>query len=64
MSANGQLARTFGGHEDRLIAFVCECGDPGCYRGVLLTIEEYERRRPGLIVHDGHRRPHARFLAR
>jgi hypothetical protein len=29
----------------RPIAFVCECGDPGCARSVVLTDTEYDERR-------------------
>lgn len=27
------------------VAFFCECSDPGCYRPVWLTLEEYETAR-------------------
>jgi len=42
------------GTKNRLIAFVCECGSTSCHRTVPLTLEEYEQRRPGLIVHADH----------
>jgi hypothetical protein len=55
---NTHRARVFGPDTARVIGFVCECGDPGCRRTVALTLAEYNRRRPGLIVHEvhGHRR--------
>jgi hypothetical protein len=31
--------------EGRLIAFVCECGQPGCTRTIVLTDAEYDARR-------------------
>ena len=42
------------GTKNRLIAFVCECESTSCHRTVPLTLEEYEQRRPGLIVHADH----------
>lgn len=53
-AANAFRARVFGGDLSRPIAFVCECGDPACSRTVILTVDEYHRRRPGLLVHDEH----------
>jgi len=50
---NDDRRRLFGA-AGRLIAFVCECGDPHCHDSVLLTAADYEARRPGLIVHDRH----------
>lgn len=38
----------------RPLALVCECGDPDCARTVVLSVTEYERRRPGPILHDAH----------
>jgi hypothetical protein len=38
----------------RPIVFVCECGRLDCMAAVLLTIEEYDACRPGLITADGH----------
>ena len=38
----------------RLIGFVCECGDPTCRRTVALTLDEYSRSRPGLLLHAAH----------
>ncbi len=40
----------------RQIAFICECGRRDCNRTVLLTPEQYEARRPGLILHEIHQR--------
>ena len=51
---NESRRRLFGGDRERTIAFVCECGDPGCRRSVLLTPEQYEERRGGSIVHAEH----------
>lgn len=53
-STNSHRARLFGTDAARVIGFVCECGDPGCYRTVALTLAEYEQRRPGLILHEVH----------
>jgi hypothetical protein len=51
---NDDRFRVFGGH-GRVIAFVCECADPGCSKTVLLTEEDYDkRRREGLILHPSH----------
>jgi len=53
-AANAFRARVFGDDRARPIAFVCECGDPACSRTVILSVDEYHRRRPGLLVHDEH----------
>lgn len=53
-AANAFRARVFGQDPARPIAFVCECGDPTCCRTVVLTLDEYDRRRPGLLIHDDH----------
>ena len=50
---NEDRKRVFGGSE-RLIAFICECSDPQCHETVMLTETEYDLRRPGLVVRDGH----------
>ncbi|HVA32423.1 MAG TPA: hypothetical protein VMU58_14260 [Gaiellaceae bacterium] len=34
--------------------FICECGDPTCRRTVILTLDEYEQRRPDPILHLDH----------
>ena len=36
------------------LALLCECGDPACLRTVLLTLEEYDNRRPEPVVHPEH----------
>jgi hypothetical protein len=51
---NESRRRLFGADRERMIAFVCECGDPDCRRSVLLTPEQYEERRGGPIVHAEH----------
>jgi hypothetical protein len=38
----------------KVIEFICECGDPSCRRTVVLTLAEYERRRPAPILHPDH----------
>jgi len=53
-TANTFRARVFGDDAARLIAFICECGRPSCHRTVPLTLDEYEQRRPELIVHPDH----------
>ena len=51
--------RAFGGDDpDKLVAFICECGDPQCHSTALLTGREYEQRRAtdaAPIVCPGHR---------
>src|SRR5437763_1573893 len=43
------------GASGRTLALLCECDDPGCTRTVLLSLEEYDARRPGgAIVHPEH----------
>jgi hypothetical protein len=47
-----------GGAGDKLIAFICECGDPDCHSTALLTVREYEQRTAtddAPIVYPGHR---------
>jgi len=34
--------------------FICECGDPTCRRTIVLTLAEYEQRRPDPILHPDH----------
>jgi len=50
---NADRRRRFG-EPGRLIAFVCECGDPTCRRTVVLTPEEYDANRLGPILHSEH----------
>lgn len=42
------------GQSGRDLALVCECGDPDCHRTVLLSPQDYDARRPGLILHPEH----------
>lgn len=42
------------GQPERMLALICECADPSCRRTVLMTADEYDRRRPGLILHPSH----------
>jgi len=37
-----------------LVAFVCECPLEGCHDTVTLSAAEFDARRPGLIIADGH----------
>lgn len=53
-AANTFRARVFGESATRPIAFVCECGNLACRRTIILTLDEYKRRRPGLLIHDDH----------
>lgn len=55
IDVNAYRARVFGTESSRLIGFVCECEDPDCRRTVMLTLEEYSRARPGLLLHEEHR---------
>ena len=56
---NDNRWRVFGGGvPDKLVAFICECEDPGCHSSALLTVREYEQRRASdgaPIVCPGHR---------
>lgn len=54
MGVNEFRAKVFGTDAARLIGFVCECGDPDCRRTVALTLDEYARTRPGLLLHEDH----------
>jgi hypothetical protein len=36
------------------MALLCEWGDPTCQETVLLSVDEYEARRPDLILHPSH----------
>ena len=42
------------GSAGRTLALLCECGDPDCHRTVLLSVEDYDARRPASIVHPEH----------
>jgi hypothetical protein len=50
---NADRRRRFGA-SGRLIALVCECGDLGCHKTVIMTPEQYDERQPGLILYQGH----------
>ena len=50
---NDDRRRRFG-TGGRVLALVCECGDPSCRRTVLLTAEEYDAVRPGPVLHPEH----------
>ena len=51
---NDSRQQLFGRRDSgRLIAFVCECGDPECHRTVPLSGSDYAAHRPGLILADG-----------
>ncbi|HSL64209.1 MAG TPA: hypothetical protein VK874_06070 [Gaiellaceae bacterium] len=52
---NDDRRRQFG-TPGRPIAFVCECGDPDCREGVILTGAEYDALKPRPIVRRGHER--------
>jgi hypothetical protein len=46
--------------DDEQVPFACECDDPGCSRGIGLTIREYERAaapRDQFVVAPGHEDP-------
>ena len=42
------------GQRHPMLALICECGDADCRQTVLLSAEEYDARRPGLILHPAH----------
>jgi hypothetical protein len=45
------------GDTDRLMTFMCECGQATCHQTVLLSPEEYDALRPGPIIHLAHTPP-------
>jgi hypothetical protein len=51
---NDYRRRAFGTDPDRVIAFVCECGDVTCSRTVQLTAREYTERRALPLLHQTH----------
>ena len=58
-AANEFRARVFGGDEERVIAFICECGHHSCHRTVTLTLSQYGRVRPGPILDSEHASRHS-----
>lgn len=52
---NADRRRRFG-ERNRMLALVCECGDRRCARTVVLSVEEYDAKRPDLILHPEHAR--------
>lgn len=52
-AVNDQRRELFGS-SGRLIVFVCECIDPGCAEGVMLSAQDYDACRPGPILARGH----------
>jgi hypothetical protein len=52
---NDDRRRRFGTPE-RMLALLCECADPLCHRTVLVSAEEYDRLRPGPVLHPEHER--------
>lgn len=58
-AANEFRARVFGGDDERVIAFICECGHHSCHRTVMLTLRQYGRARPGPIVDPEHESRHS-----
>ena len=53
LGINADRRRRFG-TEGRMLALLCECGDPECRRTVLLTGEQYDAVRPGPVLHPEH----------
>ena len=53
MRLNDDRRRRFG-QEARLLALLCECGDPDCRRTVLLSREQYDDLRPAPVLHPEH----------
>jgi hypothetical protein len=53
---NAGRAQLFGADAERVIAFVCECGNDDCGSGVLLTAREYAARTSDgeLLLHERH----------
>ena len=50
---NADRRRQFG-TSGRTLALLCECGDPACHRTVLLSPEQYDALRPGVVIHADH----------
>lgn len=44
-----EAAERFGGSDQHLYQFVCECGAKQCHELVLLSLEDYRLREPGSI---------------
>jgi hypothetical protein len=44
-----EAAERFGGSDQHLYQFVCECGSRECHELVLVSLDEYRRREPGTI---------------
>lgn len=49
---NEHRRRLFG-TETRTVVYVCECGDSSCLASVMMTSEQVESIRPGLLLADG-----------
>lgn len=56
LELNDDRRRRFG-ESGRTLALLCECGDAGCKRTVLLTPTEYDAVRPGPVLHPDHDAP-------
>jgi hypothetical protein len=54
--ANDNRRLMFGAN-GRLIVFVCECEGDGCRDSVLLTAEDFDAKRPGLVMLESHPLP-------
>jgi hypothetical protein len=52
--AMNEHRRRMFGDAARPLALICECNDPDCRETVLLEVEDYDARRPGLILHPAH----------
>lgn len=51
---NADRRRRFGSDPGRVLALVCECGQTGRHRTVLMTQAEYDDAQPGVILHPVH----------
>jgi hypothetical protein len=56
--AMNEHRRRLFGDADRSLALICECDDPDCRETVLLTVAEYDDRRPDPILHPSHAAQH------
>jgi hypothetical protein len=66
-TTDGQLLRRLNedrrrrfGQAERRLALVCECGEADCRRTVVVSVEDYDALRPGLILHPAHGTPTGR----
>ena len=53
LAMNADRRKRFGA-DGRTLALLCECADADCRRTVLISPDEYDALRPGLLLHPDH----------